>query len=111
MRIDGILEKAEFDQISTLFKESGSYRSTMSERRTSAIPGQYVLFVDIPDEAGEIAMVATLLAASAISIKNIGIIHNREQAEGALGIVFSDEDTLKAAIPVLQKHNYKVILT
>ena len=111
MRIDGILEKSEFDQISTLFKESGSYRSTMSERRTSAIPRQYLLFVDIPDEAGEIAMVATLLAASAISIKNIGIIHNREQAEGALCIVFNDEETMKAAIPVLQRHNYKVILT
>ncbi len=110
-RIDTVLENGDFDQISTLFKDSGSYRSSMSERRTSAIPRQYILYVDIPDEAGEIAMVATLLAASAISIKNIGIIHNREQAEGALGIVFHDETSMKAAIPVLQKHNYKVILT
>ena len=82
----------------------------MSERRTSAIPMQYMLFVDIPDEAGEIAMVATLLAASAISIKNIGIVHNREQAEGALAIVFHDEASKKAAIPVLERHNYKVII-
>ena len=109
-RIDSILEKGEFDQINTLFKESGEYRGGMSERRTSAIPRRNILFVDIPDEAGEIAMVATLLASNAISIKNIGIIHNREMAEGALGIAFYDDESMKAAIPVLQKHNYKVIL-
>ncbi len=109
-RIDKLLEDKDFESINTLFKESGAYRGGMSERRTSAIPRSYMLYVDIPDEAGEIAMVATLLAASAISIKNIGIIHNREQAEGALCIVFHDEATMKAAIPVLQRHNYKVIL-
>ena len=108
-RIDSILEKGDFEQIRTLFKESGSYRSGMSDRRTSAIPRLYILYVDIPDEAGEIAMVATLLAASAISIKNIGIINNREQAEGALGISFHDEASMNAAIPVLEKHNYRVI--
>ncbi len=107
-RIDKILEDKQFESISTLFKESGAYRGDMSERRTSALPRRYILFVDIPDEAGEIAMVATLLAASAISIKNIGILHNREMAEGALAIAFYDEGSMKAAVPVLERHNYRV---
>jgi prephenate dehydrogenase len=82
----------------------------MSDRRTGAIEKEYRLFVDIPDEAGEIAMVATLLATKAINIKNIGIVHNREQAEGALCILFDTEEDMKAAIPVLKKHDYRVIL-
>ena len=53
-------------------------------------------------------MVATLLAASAISIKNIGILHTREMAEGALAIAFYDEGSMKAAVPVLERHNYRV---
>ena len=108
--IQKTLDNAAFSQINELFQESGAYRNSMSDRRTGAIEKEYRLFVDIPDEAGEIAMVATLLATKAINIKNIGIVHNREQAEGALCILFDTEDDMKAAIPVLKKHDYRVIL-
>ena len=36
------------------------------------------VFVDIADEAGGIAVLASLLAFNGINIKNIGIINNRE---------------------------------
>ena len=108
--IEHTLSDASFSEINDLFRESGSYRNSMSDRRTGAIEKEYRLFVDIPDEAGEIAMVATLLATKAINIKNIGIVHNREQAEGALCILFDTEADMKAAIPVLKKHDYRVIL-
>ena len=108
--IQNTLNDAAFPQINDLFRESGAYRNSMSDRRTSGIAKEYRLFVDIPDEAGEIAMVATLLATKSINIKNIGIVHNREQAEGALCILFDTEDDMNAAIPVLKKHDYRVIL-
>ena len=38
----------------------------------------FEVFIDISDEAGAIATIATLLGANGISIKNIGILHNRE---------------------------------
>ncbi len=108
--IQRTLKNSAFSDINELFKDSGAYRNSMSDRRTGAIEKEYRLFVDIPDEAGEIAMVATLLATKAINIKNIGIVHNREQAEGALCILFDTEEDMKAAIPVLKKHDYRVIL-
>ena len=44
----------------------------------------YAITIDIADEPGEIAAVATILALKNISIKNIGIIHNREFEQGVL---------------------------
>ena len=43
-----------------------------------------------------------------MSIKNIGINHNRELAEGALRIEFYDQDTLKRAVKVMTGHGYKI---
>ncbi len=43
-----------------------------------------------------------------ISIKNIGIIHNREFEEGVLRIEFYDEDSSAKAAALLQKYRYIV---
>lgn len=40
------------------------------------------LFVDIPDEAGALAKVTAFIAEAKISLKNIGVSHNREDEEG-----------------------------
>ena len=46
------------------------------------------LYIDVADEAGAIATIATILATEKVSIKNIGIIHNREFEDGVLKIEF-----------------------
>ena len=66
------------------------------------------MFVDIADEAGGIAVLASLLAFNGINIKNIGIINNREFEEGVLRIEFYDEDALESAISVLKERNYTI---
>ncbi len=109
-RISHTLEEGDFGKISELFKESGAYRSGMNDRRSSAIPNDYRLYVDVPDETGIIASVATLLAHAGINIKNIGITHNREQAEGALYIAFYEKGDMQSAIPILKDNSYRVIL-
>ena len=59
------------------------------------------------DEAGGIAALATILGTSQISIKNIGIIHNREFQEGVLHIEFYDQDALDKALVLLRKYHYR----
>lgn len=66
----------------------------------------YAFYCDIYDEAGGIATIATLLAMNSISIKNIGIIHNREFEEGVLRIEFYDEESCVKAQGVLKERNY-----
>jgi len=46
------------------------------------------------------------LALNNISIKNIGIVHNREAQEGVLRIEFYEEDSITKAIQLLNRRGY-----
>jgi prephenate dehydrogenase len=70
----------------------------------------YEIFVDLADEPGAIASIATLLAVNSINIKNIGIVHNREFEQGVLRIETYDEEAEKKAITILSDHAYKIYL-
>ena len=60
------------------------------------------------DEAGGIATLATILSEHNISIKNIGIIHNREFQEGVLHIEFYEERSRKEAVELLRSCQYTI---
>ena len=60
------------------------------------------------DEAGGIATLATILASNQISLKNIGIVHNREFIEAVLRIEFYDEQSMKQAVDILRRHKYVI---
>lgn len=66
--------------------------------------------MEIPDEAGSLASVATLLALNNISIKNIGIVHNRESEDGVLRIEFYEEAAIEKAAKLLNSRGYTVFL-
>ena len=59
-------------------------------------------------QAGGIATVATILASNHLSIKNIGIIHNREFEDGVLRLEMYDRISLDAAVQLLRKHHYTI---
>ena len=91
-----------------MFEESREYRDSFSSASLGAIKKTFRIYCDIIDESGAIATIATTLAVSGISIKNIGIVHNREFEEGALCIEFYDEATSQRAAQVLRQHRYQV---
>ena len=92
----------------SMFEDSRDYRNSMPNSSAGPIKKQFALYCDIIDEAGGIATIATILASNHISIKNIGIIHNREFEEGVLRIEFYDEDSAANASKLLQKYRYVV---
>ena len=57
---------------------------------------------------GSISTIAVILAAKGISIKNIGIIHNREFEDGVLRLEMYDRISLDAAVQLLRKHHYTI---
>ena len=81
----------------TLFESSRDYRNSMPNTSAGPIKKQFAVYCDIIDETGGIATIATILASNNISIKNIGIIHNREFEEGVLRIEFYDESSSSKA--------------
>ena len=91
-----------------MFASSKDYRDSIDILDNSLIPRSYVLFIDVADEAGAIATIATILATEKVSIKNIGIIHNREFEDGVLKIEFYTDQALEQAKILLNKRNYKI---
>ena len=96
--------KALFD----LFETSGRYRNSISDKSKGAIVPEYSFTVDIVDEVGSISTLSVILASKGISIKNIGINHNREHGEGALRISFYDKESMDAAWGHLAKYHYEM---
>jgi len=94
--------------INRMFADSREYRDSFSDLSAGSIKKSHRLYCDIIDEAGAIATIATILAVGRISIKNIGIVHNREYDEGALRIEFYDSESLQAAAALLRHHRYQV---
>lgn len=91
-----------------LFTASKQYRDSFLDSPRGPIKKVFICYVDIKDEAGSIATVATLLAKEGISIKNIGIVHNREFEEGVLQIEYYDQTTLDEAVKLLKNLGYTV---
>lgn len=91
-----------------LFEESKEYRDSFSPQSRGPIKKIYGCYVDIPDEAGTIAMIALILGNKKISIKNIGIVHNREFEEGVLHVEFYDQEALDNAVTLLRNLQYTV---
>lgn len=100
------VDNREADNLYQMFASSRDYRDSIDVSTTGLINKAYVLYLDIEDEAGGIAAIATILAMDKISIKNIGIIHNREFEQGVLKIEFYEEDAMTRGAALLKKRNY-----
>jgi prephenate dehydrogenase len=102
------IDNQEADALYQMFASSRDYRDSIDVVDNGPIRRAYVLYLDIADKAGGIATIATILAMDNISIKNIGIIHNREFEEGVLKIEFYEEDAMNRGAALLRKRNYIV---
>lgn len=94
--------------IHQLFEDSRNYRNSFADHSGGPLKKAYVLYCDMVDEAGGIAALATILASSGISLRNIGIVHNREFEEAVLCVEFYDADALKKSVELLRKYHYTV---
>ena len=90
------------------FTSAKDYRDSLTLHANGTLKQVYELYMDLLDEAGGIATVATILASHHLSIKNIGIIHNREFEDGVLHLEMYDSESLAAAITLLKKHHYTI---
>lgn len=106
--MDAQLTAKDEDSLYRFFDTAREYRESFTDASSGPIKAEYVLTVDIADKPGAIAAIASLLAMHEISIKNIGINHNRELAEGALRIEFYNSDAALSATEVLQTHGYRI---
>ncbi|NLK27881.1 MAG: prephenate dehydrogenase [Clostridiales bacterium] len=104
------LSEMDQDYLFEIFDTAKDYRNSIPNTSKGIIQKVHEIYMDIKDEAGAIATIATLLAVNQISIKNIGIIHNREFEEGVLRIEFYEEESKDKAAILLKDYNYNLYL-
>lgn len=107
-KVKDSLDNQDEDSLYELFDSARTYRESFLNTSSGPIKQVYDMTVDIDDKPGALAAIATLLAKYNISIKNIGITHNREAAEGAMRIEFNDADAVIQAKELLQKNGYDI---
>lgn len=102
------IEDSDKDHIYDFFNSARVYRESFAEAHSGPIRQEYRIHVNIADRPGVLAEVVTILAINQINIKNIGIIHNREYAEGVLNVELPDEESRKKAIHLLTDRGYQI---
>lgn len=105
-RIRQQIENRQEKEIYDFFSSARIYRDSFPEASSGPIKKVFSIQLDIADKPGAIASIATMLAQNSISIKNIGIVHNRELEEGVLRIEFYEEDGMHSAIALLTGKGY-----
>ena len=102
------LKTADADKLYDTFDAARIYRDSFIDASSGPIKKSFVLTVDIADEPGAIAAIATILALQQVSIKNIGITHNREYEGGVLRIEFHGEEGVNKARTILTGKGYTI---
>lgn len=92
--------------LNSFFTEARVYRDSFLNASSGPIKKSFCLYVDIADEPGALAAIAAIMAQNNISIKNIGIAHNREAQEGALRIEFHEEAAITFVKELLAAKGY-----
>ncbi len=103
-----LVEKGDTDGLLSFFGDAKDYRDSMPIRAKGLLPAAFDFYLDLKDEAGQISIVAAILAAAQLNIKNIGIVHNREFSDGVLHIDMYDGDSMNTAMELLQQHGYRL---
>ena len=96
------------DYLYKIFETARDYRDSIPSNKSGTLPKIHEIYVDIPDVPGIIAIIATILSSNAVSIRNIGIVHNREFENGVLRIEFYNDTDEAAAREALSKYPYPV---
>ena len=91
-----------------LFDSARIYRDSFINTASGPIKSSYSINVEIEDTPGALASIATTLAQNNISIKNIGIVHNREFEGGVLRIEFYEEDSIAKANTLLSLKGFHI---
>lgn len=102
------LDSRDSSALYEMFDSARIYRDSFINTPSGPIKSSYTVTIDIADEPGALAAIATILALHQISIKNIGIVHNRESETGVLKIEFYEEASIEKARDILRSKGYTV---
>ncbi len=104
------MEHGDGNALYEQFESARVYRDSFIDASSGPIKKSISLRIEIADEPGALAAIATILALHQINIKNIGISHNREQEDGVLKVEFYQKEEIEKAREILTAKGYSVYL-
>jgi len=103
-----MIQASDGSGITDTFTNARDYRNTFNEQKKGLIPNTFAFSLDVDDEPGIIARIATILFEANINIKNIGIVNNRELDQGVLQIQFQAQHDMDQSLDMLRNLGYTI---
>lgn len=100
------IQQHDKDALYSYFDSARVYRNSFQSFGSGAILNLITLRVDIADRFGMLAAVTGILSDAQISIKNLGITHNREDESGVLRLEFYQRKDQIRAAALLKAHGF-----
>lgn len=104
------LDKRDKKALYESFDSARIYRDSFLDASSGPIKRSFCISVEIADKSGALAHITALLAERGISIKNVGIAHNRESEDGVLKVEFYEEVSMNLASDILKEKGYPVLI-
>lgn len=97
------LKNEEEQQIYQFFEDAKIFRDQLPLKQHGVVNVGYDLYIDIPDKAGMINKVTSILSLHNISIRNLKILEVREDILGALQVTFKTPKDRELSIVALNE--------
>lgn len=97
------LKNEEEQQIYQFFEDAKIFRDQLPLKQHGVVNVGYDLYIDIPDKAGMINKVTSILSLHNISIRNLKILEVREDILGALQVTFKTPKDRELGIVALNE--------
>ena len=102
------LEEGDSAKIEYFFASAKKYRDQLKTEHIPSITSYNELYIDIEDRPGLLGKITTILGDNNINIKNLRIIHSREDdPEGCLVVSFANSDEVITSKKVLSDSGFK----
>ncbi|MGM0239641.1 prephenate dehydrogenase [Enterococcus sp. AZ103] len=105
-KIQQYLVEEDQNAIYDFFNQAKYSRDRLPHKKQGAIPAFYDLYVDIPDIAGAIAQITTIISTAGISITNLKIQETREDIYGVLELSFKNQVDLLQGQKLIAAENF-----
>ena len=101
------LIKEDQPAIYDFFSQAKHSRDHLPTKDRGVIPAFYDLYIDIPDIAGAIAKVMTIISDAKISIINLKIQETREDIFGVLELSFKNQTDLEKGQSLIEEADFR----
>lgn len=101
------IEKKDEEKLLELFKNGKELRDSLPKKRKGILSTMFEMILYVPDKPGIIGTFTNLLGEHGINIKDIEVLHVRENYGGSIRIAFDKNIDSNKAIKVLTENNYE----